>query len=385
VKITDVRVVLLSHVYDTEERARLWWVGGHIVSWDAALVEVATDEGVTGIGEVAQGIMGAAAVPGIVEGLKQYVIGGDPLCPRAVRDEVYNRTIFWARGGIATGVIGAVEIALWDIAGKAHGVPVYQLLGGLAHEHLPLYASGGLGTTAEQIVGIARSYEEQGFKTVKIRAVRTPEETIEVVQAVRAALRPETGLVLDAVQGCASHPWPVKSAVRVGKALQSLGNIRWFEEPCRAEDVAGYAEVRRRVDIPVSGVESYATRFEFATLLEKEAVDIVQPDAAMVGGISESQRVAAMAATRFTPVLPHIWGTGVSLMANLHLALSTPNVPMVEYCRIPNPLREALLAAPLRIEDGHVLPPTHPGLGVRLTLGIEREFPFRPGLGHVID
>jgi len=381
-KITDVRAVLLSHVYDSREG--LEWVGGYIASWDAALVEVTTDEGVRGVGEVAQGIMGAAAVPGIVAGLKQYVIGEDPLRPRALRDQVYNRTIFWARGGIATGVIGAIEIALWDIAGKVHDMPVYELLGGLAHDRLPLYASGGLGTSKEQIVDIARAYEAEGFKTVKVRAIRTPEETIEVATAVRAALRPETGIVLDAVQGCASHPWPVKSAVRVGRALESLGGIRWYEEPCRAEDVDGYAEVRRCVGVPISGVESYATRFEFATLLSRDAVDIVQPDVSMVGGISEVQRIAALASTRFTQVIPHTWGTGVTLMANLHTALATPNIPMGEYCRIPNPLRDATLAATLRIENGSLLPPTAPGLGVRLTAEIEREFAFRPGLGHVI-
>ena len=381
-KIVDVRAVLLSHPYPS--RDGLEWVGGYISSWDAALVEVVTDEGVRGVGEVAQGIMGAPAVPGIVDGLKPYVVGRDPRRVTDVRDRLYDQTVFWARGGIATGVIGAIEIALWDILGKIHGLPVYQLLGGLAHDRLPLYASGGLGTSIDQIVEFATTAEANQFPAVKVRGIRTPEESIAVARAVRDAIRPETGLVLDAVQGCASRPWPVKSAVRVGQALGELPNILWFEEPCRAENVGGYAEVRRRVDLPISGVESYATRFEFAHLLDADGVDILQPDAAMVGGISEVQRIAAMAATRFHTVILHTWGTGVTVMANLHAALATPNIPMVEYCQISNPLREVLLAEPLTVEAGHVLPPPGPGLGVALTPAIEREFPFLPGRGHVI-
>jgi len=381
VKITSVRAVLLSHPYDT--RDGLEWVGGYISSWDAALVEVRTDTGLTGIGEVAQGIMGAAAVPGIVEGLAQYVVGEDPRRVTHLRDRLYDRTVFWARGGIATGVIGAIECALWDILGKARGLPVYELLGGLAHDRLPLYASGGLGTTVEQIVAFARESEAKGFGIVKVRGIKTPDDSIAVARAVRDALRPETGFVLDAVQGCASRPWAVSEAVRVGTALEEL-RPRWFEEPCRAENIQGYAEVRRRVRVPVSGVESYATRFEFAALIEADGVDIVQPDAAMVGGITEVQRVAAVAATRFLTVILHTWGTAVTVMANLHAAFATAIIPMVEFCQIPNPLREALYAEPLRIEAGHVLPPTAPGLGVTLTPAIERAFPHLPGRGHVI-
>ena len=381
-KIAGVRAVLLSHPYPSLDG--LEWVGGYISSWDAALVEVTTDDGLRGVGAVAQGIMGAPAVPGIIAALATYLLGGDPRRVAEVRDRLYDQTIFWARGGIATGVIGAIEIALWDITAKLAGLPLYRLLGGLAHDRLSLYASGGLGTEIDQIVDFARTSEAKGFPVVKVRGIKTPDESIAVARAVRDALRPETGLVLDAVQGCASRPWPVKSAVRVGQALAELPNVRWFEEPCRAENVAGYADVRRRVGVPVSGVESYATRFEFAHLLDAGAVDILQPDAAMVGGIGEVQRIAAMAAARFLPVIPHTWGTGVTVMANLHTALATSNVPMVEFCLIPNPLRDVLLAEPLAVEDGHVLPPTAPGLGVALTSEIERDFPFLPGRGHVI-
>lgn len=381
-KIAGVRAVLLSHPYTT--RDGLEWVGGYISSWDAALVEVTTDDGVRGVGEVAQGIMGAPAVPGILAGLAPYLIGRDPRRVSEVRDRLYDQTIFWARGGIGTGVIGAIEIALWDIVGKLEGLPVYRLLGGLAHDRLPLYASGGLGTEIDQIVDFARTSEAKGFPAVKVRGIKTPDDSIAVARAARDALRSETGLVLDAVQGCASRPWPVKSAVRVGQALEELPNVLWFEEPCRAENVIGYAEVRRHVGVPVSGVESYATRFDFAHLLDADGADILQPDAAMVGGIGEVQRIAAMAAARFLPVIPHTWGTGVTVMANLHAALATPNIPMVEYCQIPNPLREVLLAEPLAIEGGHVLPPTGPGLGVGITPEIERDFPFLPGRGHVI-
>jgi L-alanine-DL-glutamate epimerase-like enolase superfamily enzyme len=169
----------------------------------------------------------------------------------------------------------------------------------------------------------------------------------------------------------------------VGKVASELG-ARWYEEPCRADDIAGYAHVRANVDVHVSGVESFTSPEEFERLLDFDGVDIVQPDAAMVGGPSQLQRVARLAANRDVAVVPHVWGTGVTLMANLHTAFATPNMGLVELCTIPNPLREALLVEPLTVSGSRVAPPSSPGLGVRLSPEIEAAFPFQPGRGHVI-
>lgn len=380
-KISSIRTVLLSNDYAGQ--AHLVWVGGYIDTWDAALIEVRTDEGAIGVGEVAQSIMAATAVPGIVDALAPYILGATVDDPDRVADDLRDRTVFWARGGIPSGVIGAIAIALWDAKGKLAGRPVYELLGGRVHDTLELYASGGLGTTLDEVLAWVGEQEEHGFKTVKFRAMRTPDETINLVHDVASHLRLGTQFVLDAVQGCARRPWAPEDAVRVGQVVAEHRG-RWFEEPCRAEDLDGYAQVRRRVDAPISGVESYASHHDFARLVEHDAVDIVQPDVSMIGGPIEVQRVSALAEERSLGCVPHTWGTGVTLMANLHVAFATRNMPLLEWCTLPNPLREAVLVAPPTVRDGQVSPPTQPGLGVHLTPEVEARFPFKPGRGHVI-
>lgn len=382
VTINAARAVLLSHEYPATPR--LEWVGGHIDTWDAALVEVTTNDGVTGLGEVAQGIMGALAVPGIVEAMTPYVVGLDADDPPTASASIRDRTVFWARGGVCSGVVAAIEQCLWDIAGKRAGCPAFELMGPARPSAIEVYASGGLGTTSEEVLQWARLQEQAGFGTVKFRAMSTPRRTIELIDDVVPELSSDTRFVIDAVQGCASRAWSLDDAVAVGRAAARHG-ARWYEEPCRAENVEGFAHVRRSVDVPVSGVESYTSPAEFARLLEHDGVDIVQPDAAMVGGPSEFQRVAAAAAERGVATVPHIWGTGVTLMANLHTALATPGVDLVELCTIPNPMREVLLVEPLRRNGSTIRPPGAPGLGVHLSADIEAQFPFRPGRGHVIS
>lgn len=194
----------------------LEWVGGRIETWDAALVEITTADGVTGVGEAAQGIMAAAALPGLVAALRPYAEGLEFGHPREVGDALRDRTAFWARGGIAAGAVAAVEVAAFDAMGKALGVPAYELLGGLRRDRVEVYASGGLGVDEDQVVAWARAMEADGFGTVKFRAMTGPDRTIGLVDKVLAALRPETRFVLDAVQGCAGRPWPHQDVLRSG-------------------------------------------------------------------------------------------------------------------------------------------------------------------------
>lgn len=380
-KIQGLRPVLLSHDYGSASTQA--WVGGRIETWDAALVEITTDDGVRGVGEVAQGIMGAVAVPGLLDALRPHAEGLPIDEPWTVGDALRSATAFWARGGIASGVVAAVEAAAFDAAALARGVPAYLLMGDRRARSIEVYASGGLGTTLAQVTDWALRMQDAGYRTVKFRAMGDPDRTSALLDAVVPRLAPGTQFVLDAVQGCARRPWPLAEAVRVGHRAADLG-ARWYEEPCRAEDVAGYAQVRAAVPVPVSGVESYSTRQEFDRLFEHGGVDIAQPDAAMLGGPIEQRRVVEAARSRDVAVVPHVWGTGVTLMTNLHLALATDGMDLVEWCTVDNPLREALLVAPLTPVQGRVPAPEVPGLGVALTEEIERQFPFQPGRGHVI-
>ena len=181
----------------------------------------------------------------------------------------------------------------------------------------------------------------------------------------------------------ASHPWTVEDAIRVGERAAQLG-ARWFEEPCQANDVAGYARVRAAVDVPISGVESNGTEREFADLIQAAAIDIAQPDVTFVGGPRAFSRVSAHAAAAGVRTVPHVWGSGVTFAANLHTVIADPHVELFEFCTLPNPLRDAMQIEPVEFRDGHIARPTAPGLGVQLTAEVEREFAFTPGGGHVI-
>lgn len=379
--VTAVRAVLLSHRYAPGEE--LTWVGGTIRSWDAALVEVTLADGSTGIGEAGAGIMAAVAVPGIVDAFRPYLLDVQFASPLEVGDHLRAYTAFWSRGGILSGVAGAIETAAVDAVARREGVPAYEILGGLRRPAIEAYASGGLGTTFDEVSQWAHQQVAVGFGTVKFRAMRDPETTIALLDHVAGALPDGVRFVLDAVQACASAPWAVDDAIAVGRRAGRLG-ARWFEEPCQADDLAGYARVRAAADVPISGVESNGSVREFAQLIDVGAVDIVQPDVTFVGGPAAFHRVSALAQAAGITTVPHVWGSGVTFSANLHTVLADPHVELFEYCTLPNPLREALVREPVDFRDGHVVAPTGPGLGVELTAAIESEFAFSPGGGHVI-
>jgi len=361
----------------------LTWVGGVIWSWDAALVEVTLTDGTTGLGEAGAGIMAAQAVPGIVTAYEPYLLDTEFAHPLDVADHLRAYTAFWSRGGILNGVAGAIETACLDAVAKRNGVPAYELLGGAKRTSIETYASGGLGTTFEQISDWMFAQVDKGFRTVKFRAMTDPDTTLRLLEHVTAQLPTGVRFVLDAVQGCASSPWSVDDAIRVGRRVADHG-ARWYEEPCFADDLDGYVRVHDALDVPISGVESNGTVREFAELIASGGIDVAQPDVTFVGGPRAFSDVAAIASAAGLACVPHVWGSGVTFSANLHTVLAQPAVELFEYCTLPNPLRDALLVEPVAFNDGVLSAPTAPGLGVALTEELESRYAFVPGGGHVI-
>ena len=317
--VSSVRAVLLSHRYAPGDE--LTWVGGTIWSWDAALVEVTLADGTTGIGEAGAGIMAATAVPGIVDAFRPYLLDVQFGSPLEVGDHLRAYTAFWSRGGILSGVAGAIETACLDAVGKRNGVPAYDLLGGARRSTIEAYASGGLGTTFDEIAEWASAQVATGFGTVKFRAMQDPDTTIGLLDHVVPRLPAGVRFILDAVQACASSPWSVDDAIRVGEHASGYG-ARWFEEPCQADDLEGFARVRASISSPVSGVESSGTVREFAELIAAGSIDIAQPDVSFVGGPRAFSRVAGLAHEAGLACVPHVWGSGVTFSANLHTVLA---------------------------------------------------------------
>jgi L-alanine-DL-glutamate epimerase-like enolase superfamily enzyme len=357
------------NVDGSNPQARRKWMGpvGDVV------VEVHTDEGITGVGH---GNWATGAIETIVEEtLSKLVVGEDPRRRERLWDMMYRATIPFGRKGAAIEAISAVDLALWDIAGKELDKPVYELLGGPEKEEIPCYASNLHPVDFEKLEREAIDYVEKGFDAMKLRFLHGPEagrsgmkENEEIVKTVRDAVGHDIEIAGDAYMG-----WSVRYAKKMTRRLEPY-DMAWVEEPVIPDDVDGYAEVREAAPMPISGGEHEFTRWGHKELLERDAVDILQPDVHRCGGLTELQRIDALASSRDVPVIPHS-GTN----PHLHFIAASANSPMAEYFPIPEWYEErreddstyadAIYANPPNAEDGTIPLPE----GVGLSAEINRE------------
>ena len=350
-------------------QARRKWMGpvGDVV------VEVETDAGITGVGH---GNWATGAIETIVdETLSKLVVGEDPRQRERLWDMMYRATIPFGRKGAAVEAISAVDLALWDIAGKEADKPVYELLGGPAKDEIPCYASNLHPVDHEKLSREARDYAEKGFDAMKLRFRYGPEagrsgmkENEKIVETVRDAVGDEIEIAGDAYMG-----WSVRYAKKMVERLEPY-DMAWVEEPVIPDDIDGYAEVREAAPMPISGGEHEFTRWGHKELLERDAVDILQPDVHRCGGLTELERIDALASSQDVPVIPHS-GTN----PHLHFIAASANAPMAEYFPIPEWYEErreeestyadAIYADPPNAEDGTIPLPD----GVGLSAEINRE------------
>jgi len=350
---------------------------GRIASFDSALVRVETEGGLVGHGEAkaAVGSAGtnAALVTCIEQELAPLILGEDARDISRLWDVMYNgpRAHFaLARGhgfpvlgrrGLTVAALAGIDIALWDILGKSLGVPVWQLLGGRRHARMPAYASGGW-APAERIAAELKRFIERGdFKAVKMRVGAGDGTLAHSIQRVRAA-RDGLGDGIDIM--CDAHgTWTVAEAKRFCREVASC-NIGWLEEPVSADDKRGQAEVRAATDIPIASGESEFTRFDFRDLTELRAVDILQPDLSIAGGITEALRIEALASAHQLRFAPHLWGGALTFAAGLHVAAVASSGFILEYSLGANPMLHELAIENFPVVDGHIEIPERPGLGV---------------------
>ena len=345
------------------------------------LVEIETDEGVTGIGEA--GLGGGATATVIEKDLAPLLVGQDPLLIEGLWQRMFARTRQYGRRGVVMQAISGIDIALWDIAGKVAKLPVYRLLGA-SRDRVEAYASGGFyqeGKGVDGIAGEAESYRARGFRGMKMKVGRNPStqthlrdlignkefcevdpaEDLARVAAVREALGPQAKLMVDV--NCA---WSPAFAIEMGRAMEPH-NLYWIEEPVATDDIDGSAEVARALATPIAGYETEMGLYGFRELIGRGAVDIVQLDVAWSGGFSEGRRIAAYAQAHHRMVAPHAFAGAVLLVASLHFAAAIPNALVLEWDQNPNAICEELLKEPLRLEsDGTVKVPERPGLGIEL-------------------
>ena len=332
------------------------------------LVEVRTDEGITGLGE---GIGNAHLVKAILEGqICDLAIGLDPFNIEMVRKTLIDSQVYFERKGSAICAASAIEMACWDIKGKALNVPTYQLLGGLCQEMLEAYASDiywecdikSMATSAERIV-------DQGFKTIKAHIGRkSPKVDLERVRLLREAIGDRTNLMIDLNAGYNSF-----EAYEAAK-LWGEYDLTWLEEPLSPNQTEALADLRNRIEIPIAVGENEFQLHGFKELFDHRAVDIAMPDIGRVGGLQETKNICTLAAAYGTPVSPHNFSSGILLAATIHLMASTPNTMLLEYDSSQNAVYEELLIEPLKFVDGQIEVPNNPGLGVHLPADIIRHY-----------
>ena len=345
----------------------------------AHLVEVETDEGITGWGECFGAGNIALANKGIVEQVIQpMVLGVDPLDRDVIWHKVYNLIRDHGQKGMPLQSLFGVDIALWDIAGKVAGLPLYQLIGGAHRDRIDVYGYGMMlrPESADSLVARftdeAAAIKDMGFKATKMKVGLSPKDDVRLIEAVRRGVGDDYRFMIDA-----NHAYTTHDAFYVGRAMEEFDPY-WFEEPVAPEDLDGYRELRQGLRVNISGGEAEFNRWGWRALLESRGLDIAQPEVCALGGISEYLRVLALCHAHFTPVVNHVWGSAVAVATNMHLLAAMPPLPgglypwepMLEFDTTHNSFRDHLLTTPLDIQgqvaanNGTVALPMGCGIGV---------------------
>ena len=388
-KITEIAChVLLDPGYDA---------GATSSNQDTIVVEVTTDEGLVGIGEtdlnawIARACIEAPGTHTMDRGLGTMLIGMDPTDPETCWRELYVGTAMTGRRGALVHALGAIDMALWDIAGQAADVPTWRLLGEQRPEdHLLPYASllpnagASWDDFAEALSGQAIDAAKRGFRAAKLELLtRGPyrhsglsipdDRLVEVIAAVRRATGPDFAIMVDVGYGW--NDW--REALAVAESWAEH-DVYFLETPLWTDDLAGYEELNRRSPVPIAAGEWLATCHEFEEYVARNALAVLQPDVGRVGGLTEARRVTRLAAEHGLRVVPHGWKTGITVAATAHLAAVTPQLPFFEFvppAMAESRLRRELVRDELALrDDGTLALPSRPGLGIELDRDALAEF-----------
>lgn len=374
-QIASVECIRLTYRYREDE---IWgWPGGTYPGWTAGFVRITTADGLYGIGEIGEGLSAPDLIPPIVNKFAPLLIGQDARRIRYLKDRLYRSAVVWGRRGLAISVISGIESALFDLVGKALSVPAHVLIGGALRTRVPVYASGGLATTLPDLQQELRTYVERGFRAVKIRIGFGLKEDIERVAAAREAVGNTVRLLVDLGGSYLPKSPTVVDIMTLLRELEPFHPF-WIEEPLHPDDIAGYARLRALNIIPIAAGESTRTVHEVRQYLQAGAVDIIQTDAVCAGGMLEQMEIGFLAQEHSVSVAPHTWGSAPGLMANIHAFACILNGLIVEWSQAYNPLREMILREPLQFEEGELVVPSHPGLGIDITAELIEQYPYDP-------
>lgn len=362
-KITDVKSFLI-------DAFRTNW----------AFVKVETDEGLYGWGEASLGTQ-EQALTGCIADLKRLVVGRDPRDIEKLCFEVY-RDIYWKGGPVLMSAISGIEMACWDLLGKSLNVPVYRLMGGKVRDRVRMYANAWFigARQPEEFAHFAKKAVSLGITALKWDPFGKAHLNISNAELARAsaivgAVREAVGPLVDLLIECHGR-FNAFTAVRIAKELEQY-KVLFMEEPCPPDNLSVLAEIRAKSPVPVSAGERVYTKFGFQDLFEKNAVDIAQPDIFHTGGMFESKKIAAMAEAKHIPISFHNPSGPISNAAILQLAACTPNFFIHEMMLTDGKFRKRITNEEVVYENGELLIPDKPGLGIEVNEDVLCEYPYK--------
>ncbi|MGH7910624.1 MAG: mandelate racemase/muconate lactonizing enzyme family protein [Candidatus Dormibacteraceae bacterium] len=339
-------------------------------SQDALLVKVHTDAGITGIGEVdslpsvVKAVIEAPSSHKIANGLASLLVGEDPLQIGRLWQRMYEGSLYFGRRGVVLHAISGLEIALWDIAGKAARKPIHALLGGARRTRIKAYASTLMPESPAQVRQVVEAQRSAGFAAVKLGWGPLGDDAdgdVKLVAAAREAGGQDFDLLIDVGKN-----WPsAREAIERTRRLERYRPF-WIEEPFMPDDYAKYRKLSSSVDIPIAAGEEETTLSDFERLLEEGDVEVLQPDVTRAGGLAESLRVADLARRHGRRCVTHSWSTGIIKAASLHVLAAMEEAELFEYCVQETELNRQLVAERFPLHGGMVDIPSKPGLGVEL-------------------
>jgi len=379
IKIIDVTVHIIKSKLDKPFAFSQGWVNER----SATLIEIKTNEGIAGWGEAfCQGLEPPEISAAVIENaLKPILLEQCPLDIEVLWHKMYSTTRDYGRKGSVISAISAVDIALWDIAGKYYNEPIHQLLGGAFRNKIKPYATGfyrlkGKGE-ANRLAEEAISHYENGFDHMKVKLGFGIEDDLKCMERIYSVLKNKNvTLMIDT-----NHAYGRSEALLLGKQLEDY-RLRWYEEPVVPEDINGYSELKSKLNIPIAGGENEHTLFGFKSLFENNAVDIAQPDIGSCGGITGAKQIINLAHSFGVEVNPHVWGSAIAQAASIQVIASIPvthfsifaREPILEYDQSSHPFRRELLTSPIELVNGMINVPKEKGLGIDINLNTIKKY-----------
>ena len=380
-KIKKIEVFFLEYTFP--KKLNYKYSAGVVENMIVPVVKLTDSNNNYGLGEITHGQFTHEPIIGLIKHFSNLLKNSNSENINQAWEKMYGSSVFWNREGIGIGVMGGINLAMYDLLGKRMKMPVYKLLGGIQKEKIRIYASNGLFDNSKQLLEDAQKAYSNGFRVYKMRVI-DPNTIIHLVKVFNKKFKNKMQLIVDAVQGSAATPWATKVSINLAKKLEKE-EIVFLEEPFRVENLKGYKDLKKFTTLNIAGAESIPTARAFKKYLDEDVFDILQFDIA-TSGFTEGRRISDLAYIHNKPIAIHSWGSAISIMAGIHFGLTVPNVAFTEYCFMDHPINKELFEnKKINISNGYITKPKCNGLGVKFNDMLSKKFPYKEKINTMIS